>query len=145
MLANPRLLSAELVKRLSLPTLAKAFGEAGGPVIFHHGASPILAALELYRGLPGIAGFLVDQRDDFGKARGLLGPGPLLLSGLSGPLLEGLRPELAGRLARRALAAMAGDPRSVFASTAADIPWDTEPGVLDAVAAEIAAEAEVPA
>lgn len=141
MLVNPKLLTRDMIGRSMLPALARAFAAAAGPLIFHHGASPIGASLELFRELPGVAGFVIDQRDDFALARKTIGPDRVILTGFSGPLMERCAPAIMGRLARRALDAMADDPCAVLASTAADIPWDTPPETIDAIVAEIGREA----
>ncbi len=134
MFANPRILPEALVRELVVPYLAREFGAAGLPVVFHHGANPLAEYLPLFAGLPGVAGFALAERDDSGAARDALGPGVLLLGGVEGPTLS--RRPLARVLeaARSALRARAADPRFVFATASADVPWDTEPATLVALA-----------
>jgi len=137
MFANPRILNASLVESLTLPCLSKAFGQAGGPVVFHHGAIPLEEIIGLFRGLPGVAGFVVDERDSLDKIRETLGPEPLLLGGFTGPLMECRAPERIVELVRAALENRKDDPRFILASSAADIPWDTPSESIDAVFATV--------
>ncbi|MDA8410076.1 MAG: uroporphyrinogen decarboxylase family protein [Treponema sp.] len=137
MLVNPKLLTRELIEGQALPTLARAFSAAGGPLVFHHGAIGIGSSLEFLRELPGVAGFVIDQRDDYASARAVLGPGRLILGGFSGPLMERCGPDTMRKLAKRALDAMGSDPAAILASTAADIPWDTPAETIDAVIGEV--------
>ncbi len=134
MFANPRILNAELVESLTLPVLAKAYGRAGGPVVFHHGANRIEDYLGLYRDLPGVAGFVLDEGDDLDRAREILGPGPLILGGFSGPLMESRSPGRVTELVRKALRSRASDPRFILSSCAADVPWGASPETIEAVA-----------
>lgn len=139
MFTNPRILNASLVESLTLPILAEAFGKAGGPVVFHHGANRIEEYLGLYKDLPGLAGFVLDEGDDLARAREVLGPGPLILGGFSGPLMESRSPGRVHELARAALDNRAGDPRFILSSCAADVPWGTRPETIAAAAAAVGA------
>jgi uroporphyrinogen decarboxylase len=143
--ANPRILNAALVEKLTLPALSRAFGAAGGPVYLHHGASPMQGIIHLYRGLPNLAGFVVDERDSFSAIREIIGPEPLLLGGYTGPLMQGRSPAFLGELARRVLEDRKADPRFILASTAADVPWDTPEANIDVIASAIEASAGHPA
>lgn len=135
MFANPRILNRSLVESLTLPTLAKAFERAGGPVVFHHGANRIEEYLGLYRDLPGVAGFVLDEGDDLDRARAVLGPSALILGGFSGPLMEGRSPERITELSQSALRNRAADPRFILSSCAADVPWGTSPETIEAAGA----------
>jgi uroporphyrinogen decarboxylase len=133
MFANPRILSRGPIESLVLPALSKAFAAAGGPIIFHHGANRTGEALALFRSLPGVAGFVLDEQDDLARAREILGQGPVILGGFAGPLMENRSPDRIAGLARAALEERRGDPRFILASTAADIPWDTPAESIDVV------------
>ncbi|HOX19219.1 MAG TPA: uroporphyrinogen decarboxylase family protein [Spirochaetales bacterium] len=135
MFANPRILPEALVRERIVPYLAREFGAAGLPVVFHHGANPLAEYLPLFAGLPGVAGFALAERDDSGAARAALGPGTLLLGGVEGPTLARRPLARVLEVARSALRNRAADPRFVFATASADVPWDTEPATLEALAA----------
>ena len=133
MFAQPRIIGEELARERIIPYLSRVFARAPCPLVFHHGANPLGEILELFKGLPGIAGFVLDERDDFGKARSTLGPGPLLLGGVNGPLVEGRGEERLRAMVGAVRAATEEDPRYVFATGAADLPYDTEPGRIEAL------------
>jgi uroporphyrinogen decarboxylase len=141
MFANPRIFPPSIAAGRLQPYLAEVFGAAGGPILFHHGAVPLAEYLPMFSELPGVVGFLLDERDDFARAREAIGPGRLLLGGLTGPLLRGRDAEALRLAARGALERMRQDPSFVLASGAADIPWDSDPEALDALVAEIHAGA----
>lgn len=134
MFANPRILPETLVRDRIAPYLAREFGAAGLPVVFHHGANPLAEYLPLFAGLPGVVGFALAERDDPGAARGALGPGPLLLGGVEGPTLSRRSPGRVLEVARATLRDRAADPRFVFATASADVSWDTELATLEALA-----------
>lgn len=133
MFANLRLITADLLERRILPALAQAFGQAQGPVVFHHGGSRILDHLRRYADLPNVAGFVLDPRDNLAQARDLLGPGRLMLGNLNGPALSRMSPGDAHAMAATILAERAQDRCFVLASGHADVPFDTDLETLLAV------------
>ena len=143
MFTNPKIFNASLVERRLLPSLAKAFAGAGGPLIFHHGAIRVENVIERWRDLPGVAGFVVDENDDLARVRDILGPEKVILGGFNGPLMEKRDPERIRGLVRAALESRAGDPRFILASCAADVPWDTPEANIDGVIEEVATSGAV--
>lgn len=133
MFANLRLVTPALLEKTILPELARAFGQAAGPLVYHHGGNRILDHLGHCATLPGVAGFLLDPRDDLGRAREALGPGRLMLGNVNGPALARMEPEQAYESVSAILADRAGDRHFVLASAHADIPFDTSPDTLLAV------------
>jgi uroporphyrinogen decarboxylase len=133
MFANPAIMMDSLIRKPLLPTLASAFGRIPGPVFFHHGANPLAANLNHYAALPNVEGFILDERDDPKLARAMLGPERLLVTGPAGPRMS--RRPAANVLAsvQQLLANMATDPRLMVATTAADIPWDTDEPTIAAI------------
>lgn len=133
MFANPAILTETLIERLALPSLRRAFARSTGPLVFHHGANPLASRISLFKGLPNVAGFVLDERDDPGKARAVLGNEPLLIAGPTGPTLQWRSKESVSRSVRRFLDDRRDDPRFMIATAAADIPYDTDPAVIDAI------------
>lgn len=133
MFANLRLVTLGLLEKTILPELARAFGQAKGPLVYHHGGNRILDHLGLYSNLPGVAGFLFDPRDDLAHARETLDPGRLMLGNVNGPALGRMQPGDAYASVSAILANRAGDRNFVLASAHADIPFDTNPDTLLAV------------
>jgi uroporphyrinogen decarboxylase len=134
MFTNPRFLPPKMVLEHVVPSLAAAFARVPGPIVFHHGGNPLAPHLGLFKELPHVVGFALDHRDSFAEARAGVGEMPVLLGNLSGPHLPGLSPEDAYARTSAILAAVADDPRVVFCTSNADVPWSTPPETVKAVA-----------
>lgn len=130
---NPRIITADMAQECVIPLLAEAYARVKGPVVFHHGGNPLSGFLELFQGMPNVAGFALDHRDSFAEAREILGPGPVLLGNLSGPHLPGFSPQEAYDRTRSILLDRQGDPRYIFCTANADVPWHTPPETIGAV------------
>lgn len=133
MLVSPALVNAELAKRLIIPMLRKAFSSLDGPIVFHHGGNRIAECLGNLKDLPNIAGFVVDEGDSLSAVRRTLGPEMLLLGNLSGPHCSSRSSGDVQRRVRSILADRAGDAKFILASTGADIPFATDPKILEAI------------
>lgn len=132
--ANPRFLTQQMVQEHVVPPLAEAFSRVSGPIVFHHGGNPLAACLDLFKDLPNVLGFALDHRDSFAEARAIVGETPVLLGNLSGPHLPGLSPEEAYAQTGSILSDRAADPRFIFCTSNADVPWSTAPETIQAVA-----------
>ncbi len=133
MMVNPVFVDSAQAEKLVKPLLHEAFARLGGPIVFHHCGNAIAAILHLYKDLPNLAGFVLDERDSFIQAREILGPDMLLLGNLNGPQFGRRKPEDLERRAKALLADRQADPKFIFATSAADIPYDTDPSVLVAI------------
>lgn len=131
--ANPRFLTPQMIRDHVVPPLARAFARVPGPIVFHHGGNPLAAHLALFKDLPNVLGFALDHRDSFAEARAIVGERPVLLGNLSGPHLPGLSPEQAYTRTRNILSDRAADPRFIFCTSSADVPWSTPPEQINAV------------
>ena len=125
MFTNPRLVFEKTVAGVVVPALAEMFGKLKGPVVFHHGGNPLAAYLHHYSTLPNVGGFVLDQHDDFSEAREIVGETVLLLGNLDGPSLGRISPEQAVEKARKIIDDRKGDAHFIFATSAADVAWDT--------------------
>lgn len=134
MFTNPQLLNPKMVEEYVIPALSKAFSRVPGPIVFHHGGNPLGSHLDLLRDLPNVLGFALDHRDSFAQARAIVGEGPVLIGNLSGPHLPGLSPAEAYARTSDILSALTFDPRYIFCTSSADIPWSTPPETIKAVA-----------
>lgn len=137
MFTHPSLLYQKLVDELILPTLAESFSMVKGPVVFHHGGNRIIPTLKDYLVLPNVGGFVMDHRDSLAEAREILGPGRLLLGNLNGPTMSQLPPQSILAKVTSILNDREGDPNFIFATSAADVPWDTPAELLQEIAALI--------
>ena len=133
MFANLRLVTKPLLETSILPALTRSFGQCRGPVVFHHGGNRIEDHLDLYAGLPNVAGFVLDPLDSLKHGRETLGPGRLLLGNLNGPGLARMQPDDAWARATAILADRAADRHFILASSHADVPFDTDLQTLLAI------------
>ncbi|MDD2850734.1 MAG: uroporphyrinogen decarboxylase family protein [Desulfuromonadaceae bacterium] len=125
MFSNPRLVFEKTVKETVVPALADIFSRLKGPVVFHHGGNPLAGFLPLYRNIPNIAGFALDQHDDFSEARKNIGENMLLLGNLEGPTLGLVTTAHALERAQKILDNRRDDRHFIFATSGADVAWDT--------------------
>lgn len=125
MFTNPRLVFEQTIDEVIVPALAEMFGKLKGPVVFHHGGNPLAAHLRHYRDLPNVAGYVLDARDDFAVARRSVGEKVLLLGNLDGPSLGKIGTSQALARARQILEERDSDRHFVFATSSADVAWDT--------------------
>jgi len=135
--SNPAILFRKQIDDLILPALRQSFQAVKGPIVFHHGGNPMVPFLRDYLDLPNVAAFAVDHRDDLAGARGILGPGRLLLGNLNGPALSRTPAADVLRRVDQILEDRKGDPCFIFASSGADVPWDTPPELIQAIAERI--------
>ncbi len=133
MMVNPVFMDPAQAERLVKPLLGEAFGQLTGPIVFHHGGTPIASILNQYKDLPHVAGFVLDEKDSFAQARQTLGPHIALLGNMNGPLFGSRTVEALTRRAATLLDDRASDPAFIFATSAADVPYDTNPAALEAV------------
>jgi uroporphyrinogen decarboxylase len=125
MFTNPQLVFEKTIDGVVVPALAEMFARLKGSIVFHHGGNRLAPYLHHYRALPNVAGFVLDSRDDFETAHKIVGQNVLLLGNLDGPCLGKLSPQRAIEMARTILHSRKKDKHFIFASTAADVAWDT--------------------
>jgi uroporphyrinogen decarboxylase len=125
MFSNPRLVFEKTVKEIVVPALDDIFSRLKGPVVFHHGGNPLAGHLPLYRTIRNICGFVLDPRDDFSEARHHAGENMLLLGNLDGPTLGFITPAHALERAKKILDDRKDDRHFIFATSSADVAWDT--------------------
>jgi uroporphyrinogen decarboxylase len=133
MMVNPLLVDASMSSRLIVPLLRQAFALLSGPIVFHHGGNRIAKCIGSLKDLPNLAGFVVDEADSLSSVRRSLGPGMLLLGNLSGPHCSRRNPEDIQRRVRNILDNREGDAKFILATAGADIPFDTDPKVLEGI------------
>ncbi len=124
---NPLIVTKWVAEHIAAPALAKAFAAAGGPIILHHGGSPINEIVAAFRGLPAVVGLVIDAKDSFSSTRRELGDEIVLLGNIDGPTLATRTSGSCAELRELILKDRAGDPRFILASSAADVAWETPP------------------
>jgi uroporphyrinogen decarboxylase len=133
MFTNPRLLFEKTICEVVIPALSEMFAKLKGPIVFHHGGNPLAGYLRHYRNLPNIGGFVLDQRDDFLEARKAVGDNVLLLGSLDGPSLGKISPAHAVEKARKILDNRKEDRHFIFATSSADVAWDTPMETIEGI------------
>lgn len=125
MFTSSRILDPVHIREIVLPELERSFRAVSGPLVFHHGGNRIAQSLADFAHLPNVAGFALDHRDSFSVAREKIGHERLLLGNLNGPTLPSLAPKVAADRTVSILNDRGHDHHFIFASSAADIPWET--------------------
>jgi len=130
---NPAIIPQRIVDDIVMPVLNKSFSKLKGPVVLHHGGSPMNAFLSSLRSLPNVIGFAVDQMDKFDDARISVGVEKVILGNIDGPTLnrkapEGIRAQCVNILNNRR-----NDPHFIFSSSGPDIALDTPPENISAI------------
>ncbi len=142
--ANPSIVTRDLITGVALPALQTAFAQVAGPLVIHSGGAPLARFLDLFAGLPNVAAFVLNGKDDPALARQKVGPDVTLIGNIEGPaLLYRTAAEIQADCVSL-LTACRNDPRFILGSSAADIAYDTPPAHIRAFcwAAEAAATTE---
>ncbi len=133
--ASPAVLMRDSVESLIRPAMKHALAQLKGPAVLHHCGAPLLAHLDILRGLPSAVGFALNYEEGLNKARQLVGPDPVLLSGPHGPSLVEMKADQVETLCRSILQErdMKKERRFILVTLGADVPYDTPPENLDAI------------
>jgi uroporphyrinogen decarboxylase len=123
--SNPSIVTRRMAEETLIPVLRNGFAGVHGPIMFHHGGARLLPFLDLHRDLPNVVGFVLDPRDSFDEARTILGDGPAVLGNLSGPHLLKRSMNAIEERTLQILTNRKNDPKFIFATSNADIPYDT--------------------
>ncbi len=123
--SNPLIITHRIAKNVLVPVLRENYARINGPIVFHHGGARLIPFLELLHNLPNVAGFVIDPRDSFDEARGIMGAGPAIMGNLNGPLLLKNSPQTIESRCLRILENRKADTKFVFTTSNADIPYDT--------------------
>ncbi len=137
MFSSPVLVYKSLIDELILPTLHSAFTDVNGPIVFHHGGNKILSNILSYSALPNVAGFALDSHDSLSAARTIIGPHKLILGNLNSAALSKNTTERIIQKVQDILTTQRNDAHFIFATSSADVPWDTPPERIKAVAQAI--------
>ncbi len=135
--SHPTILFRQQIDEMILPALDRSFRELEGPVVFHHGGNPMAPHLHDYLGLPNVAAFVLDHRDSLTEARRILGPARLILGNLEGPTLSRAPMEIVLDKVDCILEDRKDDPCFIFSTSGPDVPWDTPPELVRAIAERI--------
>ncbi len=123
--SNPLIITHRIAQNVLVPVLRECYARINGPIVFHHGGARLIPFLELLHDLPNVAGFVIDPRDSFDEARGIMGTGPAIMGNLNGPLLLKNSPHTIESRCLKILENRKADPKFLFTTSNADIPYDT--------------------
>ncbi len=121
---NPSIITRDIAYEL-MDQLVKIFSEVKGPLIIHEGGARLLPFLEIYKEMPNVAGVVVSSKDNLLESRSLLDKNQVLGGNFQGPDLPTLTPEQIEAGVREICNLCFDDHNFIFASSGADIPFDT--------------------
>ncbi len=129
---TPMIITPKILSSL-LPYLESAFGQLNGPVVIHNGGSKLLPFIGEFAKLPNVIAFVLEPTESFDQARYILGDEMVLMGNIDGPDLVNMSVEKAKEKTLRILNNRKNDKHFVFASSNADIPYDTPVEVIQAI------------
>jgi uroporphyrinogen decarboxylase len=108
-----------------LPYLEKAFSQIKGTIVIHNGGSKLMPFIGRFANLTNVIAFVLDPSESFNKAREIIGEKMVLMGNLDGPNLVNLNQEKAKEKTLRILNDRKNDKHFIFATSNADIPYET--------------------
>lgn len=130
---NPRILTKQIIAVTILPLLRDYLCASALPLVIHHGGAPILEFIDSIKDLPNVAAVHIDASDSFAKVRDITGADLPLLGNLDGPTLNLLSAQSATARCKAIMNRTKNDAHFIFASSGADIPYDTPLETITAV------------
>lgn len=132
-MASPSVVTREIVTTFTRPILAEVLAQLRGPVILHNVGARLLPHLDLLTGLPSVVGFILDERDDLGRARQVVGAEPVLFGGLDCVHLAEMTGAEVASGCHAVLQDRRQDRRFVLGTSGPDVPWSTPPENIHAM------------
>jgi uroporphyrinogen decarboxylase len=129
---NPMMITERMFSQL-IPHLQKAFSQIKGPIIIHNGGCKILPFIDRFVKLPNVIALVLEPSESFEKARQIIGDKIVLMGNLDGPNLINLTEEKASDVTMKILNNRINDKYFIFASSNADIPYNTPVETIKAV------------
>ena len=118
---------------LLLPYLENAFSRINGPIVIHNGGCKLMRFIDRFANLPNVIALVLEQTESFDEARGIIGDTQILMGNFDGPNFVNLTKEKAIDLTLKILNNRKDDKHFIFATSNADIPYDTPVEVVKAV------------
>lgn len=125
---------SEKIFNMLLPYLHEAFQQIKGPLVVHHGGTKLTPNFDKYAALPNVAALVLGPTESFEKAREIAGNNIVLMGNANGPDYINLTPEQAAAGTLKILNNRKADKHFIFATSNADIPYDTPFEVIKEVA-----------
>ncbi len=121
---NPMIITEKIFKNL-YPYLEKTFSQIKGPIVLHHGGCKIMPFLDRYVKLPNIIAVVLDPGESFETARQIAGDQIVLMGNIDGPGIANLSQEKPAEKTLNIFNNSKNDKHFIFASSNADISYDT--------------------
>lgn len=116
-----------------LPYLEKAFSQIKGPIVIHNGGSKLMPFIDRFAKLPNVIAFVLEPTESFNEAREIIGEEKVLMGNFDGPGLANLTQEKAVEKTLKILNDRKNDKHFIFATSNADIPYETPVETIKAV------------
>jgi uroporphyrinogen decarboxylase len=130
---TPAISTRKMVEEFAIPVLREVYAQVNGPLILHNTGSRFMEFLDLFVGLPNVAGFVMDVEDDYVQARDIMVPEAIIFGGADGLMLK---QESVGNVRaslRQTLENVRGDRRFILSTSGPDVPLSTPPENIHAL------------
>jgi uroporphyrinogen decarboxylase len=121
---TPMIITDNIFRKL-LPYLEKAFSQIKGSIVIHNGGAKLLPFIDRFAKLPNVIAFVLEPTESFDETRQIIGDKMVLMGNLDGPNLVNLSKQKAEEITLNILNNRKNDKHFVFATSNADIPYET--------------------
>jgi uroporphyrinogen decarboxylase len=121
---NPMMITEKIFSRL-LPYLQEAFSQIKGPIVIHNGGCKIMDFIDRFCKLPNVIALVLEPSENFDEARSIIGEKTVLMGNFDGPNFAKLTNEKAIENTLKILGDRKYDKHFIFATSNADIPYET--------------------
>jgi uroporphyrinogen decarboxylase len=121
---NPMMITEKIFSRL-LPYLQEAFSQIKGPIVIHNGGCKIMDFIDRFCKLPNVIALVLEPSENFNEARSIIGENTVLMGNFDGPNFAKLTTEKAKENTLKILDDRKHDKHFIFATSNADIPYET--------------------
>ena len=108
-----------------LPYLENAFSQIKGPIVIHNGGSKLMPFIDRFAKLSNVIAFVLEPTESFNEARKVIGNEMVLMGNFDGPGFAKLNNEKAKEITLKILNDRKNDKHFIFATSNADIPYET--------------------
>lgn len=108
-----------------LPYLERAFSQIKGPIVIHNGGSKLMPFIGRFAKLTNVIAFVLEPSESFSEARQIIGDKMVLMGNFDGPNFVKLSTEKAKEITLKILNDRKNDKHFIFATSNADIPYET--------------------
>jgi len=129
---NPMMITEKIFNQL-LPYLENAFSQIKGPIVIHNGGCKIIGFIDRYAKLPNVIALVLEPTESFDTVRQIIGDKIVLMGNFDGPNFANMSTEKAKEICLKILNNRKDDKHFIFATSNADIPYNTPVETIKAV------------